>query len=163
MRALRRLAIPIALGASILTPIPLHAQSPGDRVAAIQREHGDSLIDLCRALDAELLGALPAWSDGAFRWAAFGVPTDEERLRLRTAARELSDLLTAMQPVIEERLREADASNEPGIEQAVQLSTVLVPLARARALLLYGVAVDPVVGLSDESRRAFEEARRVAE
>lgn len=163
MRPIRTLKLSIALGASLLCATPLHARPPIERVAALQREHEDSLADLCRAFDAELLHALPPWSDDGLRWALFGVPTDGERDGLRKTASDLADLLGAMQPVIDNRLREADAANEDGIEEAVQLSTVLLPLARARGLLVYGVAVEPAVGTSDESRRAFEEARRTAE
>ncbi|XOV75920.1 MAG: hypothetical protein ACFHWZ_02715 [Phycisphaerales bacterium] len=163
MRPIRTLKLSIALGASMLCATPMHARPPIERVAALQREHEDSLADLCRAFDAELLHALPPWSDDGLRWALFGVPTDGERDGLRKTASDLADLLGAMQPVIDNRLRDADAANEDGIEEAVQLSTVLLPLARARGLLVYGVAVEPAVGTSDESRRAFEEARRTAE
>lgn len=163
MRPIRTLTIPIALGASLLCVSPVLAQNAGERIAILQRENEDSLADLCRAFDAELLKALPGWSDDSLRWALFGVPTDDERQQLRSAARTLADLLGAMQPIIDNRLREADAANEDGIEEAVQLSTVLLPLARARGLLVYGVAVDPAIGTSDESRRALEEARRTAE
>ncbi len=165
-----RLWLPLALTASLLSASTLLAQSPeqspvqspAERVRAIQLQHEDSLPDLCRAFDAELLRALPPWSDPAFRWALFGVPTDAERERLRTDARNLAALLSAMQPVIDDRLREADRTNQGGIEEAVQLGTVLMPLARARGLLLYAVAVDPAIGSSDESRRALEQAQRIA-
>lgn len=165
-----RLWLPLALTASLLSASTLLAQSPeqspvqspAERVRAIQLQHEDSLPDLCRAFDAELLRALPPWSDPAFRWALFGVPTDTERERLRTDARNLAALLSAMQPVIDERLREADRTNQRGIEEAVQLGTVLMPLARARGLLLYAVAVDPAIGSTDESLRALEQAQRIA-
>lgn len=163
MTPVTRLAIPLVILASLLASDGnLHAQSPAERIEAIQREHADSLTALCRAFDEELLRATPPWSDSAFRWCLFGVPTDAERQRLSADAQQLSDLLTAMQPIIENRLRKADEDNDGDIDEAIQLSTVLMPLARARGLLLYGVAVDPVIGISDESRRAFTEAQRIA-
>ncbi|MFU8829945.1 MAG: hypothetical protein ACNA8P_11010, partial [Phycisphaerales bacterium] len=142
---------------SVLVPQSM-AQDAQARVRELEATHAESLGDLCRALDAELLRVLPGWDDQTARWALLGVPTDAERSALRRRVGELRDLVDAAGPLVERRLREADAGNAEGIEAAVQMIEVLLPLARARGLLLYGAAIDPVVGRSEESRRAFEEA-----
>ena len=147
---------------SVLAPQSM-AQDAQVRVRELEATHAESLGDLCRALDAELLRVLPGWDDQAVRWALFGVPTDAERSSLRRRVAELRDLVDAAGPLVERRLREADAGNAEGIEAAVQMIEVLLPLARARGLLLYGAAIDPVVGRSEESRRAFEEAAALAD
>lgn len=144
-------------------PQGVAAQSAQDRVEQIVREHGESLGDLCRALDRAILEAMPSWSDPDLRWALFGVPTDEERARLLARSSEVGALLDAMQPLVERRLGEADRTNASGIDQAVQLSEVLIPLARARGLLIAAAATEPALTGSDEARRGFEQARRIAE
>jgi hypothetical protein len=140
-----------------------HAQTPAERIARIDREHADSLADLCRELDRALLEALPAWSDPAVRNALFGIPTETERTALKAQADTLASTVSAMLPLVERRIAQADQNNAGGIDQAVQLTEVLIPLARARATLVAAAAAEPPLIPTDETNRAFQQARQIAE
>lgn len=152
-----------AICTSVPTTLAQDQPGPAEIVRQIEAEHAGSLIDLCRELDEQLVILLPGWSDHAARSALLGVPIEPERIELRERIKHLSAFITAAEPVLQAALREADDHGDEGIEAAVQLAEVLLPLARARALLLYGAAEDPALGLNDESRRAFEESIALAE
>lgn len=153
-------AVMLSCGGAAIAAPPTNS---GDRVREIVAEHRGSIGDLCRAIDSELVVLTPAWDDPLVRWAVLGVPTKTEREQLSDQIERLTRFIEAAEPTVAEALREADAQNAAGIEAAVQLSEILFPLARARALLLYGAAIDPAIGLSEQSQRSFEEAALLAE
>jgi len=166
MTSFRRIISLCTLAAGCTLAPSTLAQNQADPAAIVRQieaEHSASLVDLCRELDGRLVILLPDWTDPDARWALLGVPTEAERYELRERIEQLSGFIRAAEPVLEAALRDADTESDDGIEAAVQLAEVLLPLARARALLLYGAAVDPSLGRSDESSRAFEEAISLAE